>query len=61
MNRVKFHVKKGDEEIEKGSREESGMIETKEMTVIPSEAEGSRSGLLDFTAGFFDSASLRSE
>jgi hypothetical protein len=35
------------------------MIETKEMTVIPSEVEGSRSNVLDFTAGFFDSASLR--
>ena len=29
--------------------------------VIPSEVEGSRSSLLDFTAGFFDSASLRLE
>jgi hypothetical protein len=37
------------------------MIETKEMTVIPSEVERSRSGVLDFTAGFFDSASLRSK
>jgi hypothetical protein len=35
------------------------MIETKEMTVSPSEVEGSRSSVLDFTAGFFDSASLR--
>jgi len=35
------------------------MIETREMTVIPSEVDGSRSSVLDFTAGFFDSASLR--
>jgi hypothetical protein len=35
------------------------MIETNEMTVIPSEVEGSRSSVLDFTAGFFDSALLR--
>ena len=35
------------------------MIETREMTVIPSEVDGSRSSVLDFTAGFFDSVSLR--
>jgi hypothetical protein len=35
------------------------MIETKEMTLMPSEVEGSRSSVLDFTAGFFDSALLR--
>ena len=35
------------------------MIETREMTVIPSEVDGSRSSVLDFTAGFFDSALLR--
>jgi hypothetical protein len=35
------------------------MIETKEMTVMPSEVEGSRSSVLDFTAGYFDSALLR--
>jgi hypothetical protein len=35
------------------------MIETKEMTVIPSEVEGSHSSVFDFTAGFFDSSSLR--
>jgi hypothetical protein len=37
------------------------MIETKEMTVTPSEVQGSRSGVLDFTAGFFDFVSLPSE
>jgi len=35
------------------------MIEIKGMTVMPSEVEGSRSSVLDFTAGFFDSALLR--
>jgi len=37
------------------------MIETREMTVIPSEVEGSPSGVLDFTGGFLDSVLLRSE
>ena len=35
------------------------MIETKQMTVFPGDVVGSRSSVLDFTAGFFDSASLR--
>jgi len=35
------------------------MIESEKMRVLPSEVEASRRSILDFIAGFFDSAPLR--
>jgi len=35
------------------------MIETTQTKIILSEVDASRSNVFDFTAGFFDSASLR--